>query len=215
MIRRAGIIQRFDQRPSVTSFWTSRFFALSIIRHSLVHLTADFTEMPLTHWSRDRRTLHLSFHVHDHCGVVLEVDEDVLHGHDGKVLVARVVRTIHDAQTDAHLEFGFVLVLVLDLVLSESESWILVTSLDRNLLVLACSWLCSCHSFPRAHPCGWVCPFVSFARDHSPAAGPLFSPARGSCWCCCGLLFVLVCPDLCPLPGVAACERRTHTTCAM
>ena len=32
----------------------------------------------------------------------------------------------------------------------------------------------------------------------SPAVGPLFSPAGGTCWCCCGLLFVLVCPDLCP-----------------
>ena len=51
-----------------------------------------------------------------------------LHGHYGKVLVASVVRTIHDAHTDAHLELGFVLVLVLDLVL---------------VLVLACSWLCS------------------------------------------------------------------------
>ena len=29
-----------------------------------------------------------------------------LHGHDNKVLVARVVRTIHDAHTDAHLEPG-------------------------------------------------------------------------------------------------------------
>ena len=54
---------------------------------------------------------------------------DALHRHDGKVLVARVVRTIHDAHTDAHLELDFVLILVLDLVLS----------------VLACSWLCSCH----------------------------------------------------------------------
>ena len=32
-----------------------------------------------------------------------------------KVLVARVVRTTHDAHTDAYLELGFVLVLVLDL----------------------------------------------------------------------------------------------------
>ena len=48
-----------------------------------------------------------------------------------------------------------------------------------------------------------------------PAVGPLFSPAGGACWCCCELLFVLDCPDLCPLPSVATCERRTHTTCAM
>ena len=125
--------------------------------------------MLLTHWFCDRRILHLSLHVHDHSGVVLEVDEDALllvprlplkdhhhghhllrehrgallheahtrdvkprhcdlvqaasdalHGHDGKVLVARVVRTIHDAHTDVHLELDFVLVIVLDLVLSES-----------------------------------------------------------------------------------------------
>ena len=71
MIRRSGIIQRVDHRPSVTSFWTSRSFALWIIHYDHVHLSADFTEMLLTHWSRDRQTLHLSLHVHDHSGVVL------------------------------------------------------------------------------------------------------------------------------------------------
>ena len=39
----------------------------------------------------------ISLHVHDSSGVVLEVDGDALHGHDDKVLGARVVRTIHDA----------------------------------------------------------------------------------------------------------------------
>ena len=78
MIRRSGIIQRVDHRPSVTSFRTSRSFALSIIHHDHIHLSADFTEMLLSHWSRDRRTFHLSLHVHDHSGVVLEVDEDAL-----------------------------------------------------------------------------------------------------------------------------------------
>ena len=47
-----------------------------------------------------------------------------LQGNDGKIIVIRVVRTIHDVHTDAHLEHDFVpvlvLVLVLDLVLSES-----------------------------------------------------------------------------------------------
>ena len=76
MIRRSGIVQRVDHRPSVTSFWTSRSFALSIIHHDHVHLSADLPEMLLTHWSRDRRTRHLSLHVHNHSGVVLEVDED-------------------------------------------------------------------------------------------------------------------------------------------
>ena len=31
MIRRSGIVQRADHRPSVTSFWTSRSFALTIM----------------------------------------------------------------------------------------------------------------------------------------------------------------------------------------
>ena len=152
VIRRSGIIQRVDHRTSVTSFWTSRFFALSIIHHDHVHLSADFTEMLLTHRSRDRQTLRLSLHIHDHLDVGLEVDEDTflpvdflrqvattditffpstglpffpsnaLVGHDGKVLVARVVRTTHDAHTDTYLELGFVLVLVLVNVLSESLS---------------------------------------------------------------------------------------------
>ena len=43
VIRRSGIIQRVDHRPSVTSFWTSHFFALSTIHHDHV----DFTEMLL------------------------------------------------------------------------------------------------------------------------------------------------------------------------
>ena len=45
--------------------------------------------MLLTHWSRDRRTLHLSLHVHDHSGVVLEVDEDAL------LMVPRLPLTDH------------------------------------------------------------------------------------------------------------------------
>ena len=64
----------------------------------------------------------LSFqcHTHDvkprHCDLV-QAASDALHGNDGGVLVARVVRTIHDAHIDAHLELDIVLVLVLDLVL--------------------------------------------------------------------------------------------------
>ena len=156
--------------------------------------------MLLTHWSRDRLTLHISLHVRDHSGVDLEVDEDALlrvpglpltdhhhghrlpehralfheahthnvkprrvdlvqaasdalHGHDGKFLVARVVRTSHDAYTDAHLELDFVMVLVLDLVLSESlpaVGYALLTSSRSALSRSGCSFL--------------------------PAVGPLFSP---------------------------------------
>ena len=54
-----------------------------------------------------------------------------------RFLGVRVVYTIHDAHTDAHLELGFVLVLV--------------PILDLDL-VLACSWLCSFHPL-------WVRPF--------------------------------------------------------
>ena len=189
MIRRSGIVQRVGHRPSVTSFWTSRFFALSIIHHDHVHLSVDFPKMLLTHWSRDRRTLHFSLHVHDHSSVVLEVDEDTfhpvpglpltdhhhgqhllpehriallheahphdvkprhcdlvqaasdaLHGHYGKVLVARVVRTIHDAHTDAHLQLGF----VLDLILSKSSPAVGYTLFTRGGSALSrsgCSFL--------------------------------------------------------------------------
>ena len=199
MIRRSGIIQRVDHRPSVTSFWTSRSFPLTIIHHGHVHLSADFPETLLTHGSRDRRTLHLSLHVHDHSGVVLEVDEDAflpvpglsltdhhhghhllpehrlallheaqthdvkprhcdlvqaasdaLYGHYGKFLGVRVVRTIHDARADAYLELGFVLVLVLDLVLSESSpavGYALLSGcsfhLPRFLLMLLWTPLCT------------------------------------------------------------------------
>ena len=118
-----------------------------------------------------------------------------LHGHDGKVLVARVVRTSHKAHTDAHLELDFVQVFVLVLVLSESSSWSLPAV--GHALFTNCRSALSRSGF-------------SFL----PAVGPLFSHAGGSCWSCFELLFVLDCPDLCPLPGVATCERRTRTTCA-
>ena len=77
-----------------------------------------------------------------------------LHGHDGKVLVARVVRTIHDAHTDAHLELDFVLVLVLDLVLSES------------LPAVGYALLASCRSALSHSGCSFL-----------PTVGPFFSPA--------------------------------------
>ena len=112
----------------------------------------------------------------------------------GKVLGVRVVRTIHDAHTDAYLELGFVLVLVLDLVLSESlpaVGYALLTSCSSALSRSGCSFL--------------------------PVVGPLFSPAGGSCWCCCGLLFVLDCPGLCPLHVRDPRVRSPHvlSTCAM
>ena len=197
MIGRSGIIQPVDNRPSTICH---------VVHHDHVHLTADFPEMLLTYWSRDRRILHLSHHVHDHSGVVLEVDEDALlpvprlpltdhhrghhllpehrlallheahthdvkprlcdlvqaasdalHGDDGKVLFYRVVRTIHDAHSDAHLELDFVLVLVLDLVLSES------------LPAVGYALLTSCRSALSRSGCSFL-----------PAVGPLFSSAEVS-----------------------------------
>ena len=107
MIRRSGIIQCVDLRPSVTSFWTSRSLALTIIHHDHVHLSADVPEMLLTHWSRDRQTLHLSLHVHDHSGVVLEADEDAflpvpglpLTDHHHGLLPEHRLALLHEAQT--------------------------------------------------------------------------------------------------------------------
>ena len=113
-----------------------------------------------------------------------------LQGHDGKVLVARVVRTTHDVHTDAHHELGFILVLDLCPSPCPAVGYALFTGCGSALFRSGCS------SVP-------------------PAVGSLFSSVGGYCWCCCELLFVLDCPDLCPLPGVATCQRRTHTTCAM
>ena len=84
---------------------------------------------------------------------------DALHGHGGKGLVARVVRTTHDNHTDAHLGLGLILVLVLDLSCPMPAVGDAVVT-----------------SFARAHPCGWVCAFISSARDRSPAVDPLFPP---------------------------------------
>ena len=106
----------------------------------------------------------------------------------GKVLVARVVRTIHDAHSDAHLELDFILVLVLDLVLSES------------LPAVGFALFTRCRSALSRNGCFFL-----------PAVGPLVSSIGGSCWCCCEILFDFDCPNLCPLPGVATCERRIHT----
>ena len=44
---------------------------------------------------------------------LVQTTSDVLHGHGGKVLVARVVCTTRDLHTDAHLELVLVLVLSL------------------------------------------------------------------------------------------------------
>ena len=64
-----------------------------------------------------------------------------------------------------------------------------MTPILTLILNLTSSWSSSCPS-----PC------LQLAMLFLPAVGPLFSLARGSCWCCCELLFVLVCRDLCPLP---------------
>ena len=103
--------------------------------------------------------------------LVAEAASDALYGHDGKVLVARVVRTIHDAHTDAHLEIG--------LVLSESSSWILVTSLDRNLLVLA---YIGYALFTRCGPALFTCWRFLFVLLWTPLcsrlSGPVSAPRR-------------------------------------
>ena len=102
-----------------------------------------------------------------------------LQGNDGKIIVIRVVRTIHDVHTDAHLEHDFVPVLVLVLVLD-----------PRPVRVLACS--CSVHPL-------WVRSFPQWLL-FSTRSG-FFSSVGGYCWCSCELLFVLDCPDPVSAPG--------------
>ena len=88
-----------------------------------------------------------------HCDLV-QASSDALHGHDGKVLVARVVRTTCDAHTDAYLELGFVLVLVLVLALSSSSSWSL-PAVGRALST-------RCGSAPSRSGCSFL-PVVGFS----------------------------------------------------
>ena len=115
-------------------------------------------------------------HTHDvklrHCDLV-QAASDALLGHYGKILGVRVVRTIHDAHTDAYLGLGFVMVLVLVLVLSESSSW--------SLPAVGHALFTRCGS----------------ALSRSGCSFHLLEVLR--CWCCRGFLFVLDCPDLCPL----------------
>ena len=108
MIKRSGIIQRVDHRPSTFAHPSRRSgpHASLPCRSSI---TVMFTEMLFTHWSRGRRTLHLSLHVHDHSGVVLDVDEDALllvpklpltdHHHGHHLLPERRVDLLHGTHT--------------------------------------------------------------------------------------------------------------------
>ena len=89
---------------------------------------------------------------------LVQTFSDVLHGHGGKVLVARVVCTTRDLHTDAHLEL--VLILVLSLCWTSS---------------CACSWQCSCVFFCTCSSLRLSMLFSAFARVPSSVVGLLFS----------------------------------------
>ena len=172
--------------------------------------------MLLTHWSHDRRTLHLSLHVHDHSGVVLEADEA---GAWTSLLPEHRLALLHEAHT--HMTSSLVTVIlfkrppmpfsvVMESFLSPVLSAQLMTLIPTLILNLASSWSLSCTS-------SCPSPRLQLAMLFLPAVGPLFSSAGGSCWCCCELLFVLDCPELCPLHVLTDVfiTALSHTCCAI
>ena len=197
--------------------------------------------MPLTYWSRDRRTLHLSLHVPDHSGVVLEVDEDALllvprlpltdHHHEHHRFPKHRLALLHEARahdvnprrcdlvqaaSDAlHGHDGKVLVAVL--------SAQFMTPIPTFILNLASSWSLSWTRPVRVLNPGTSLRPSTVTRWSLPAVGyALFTRCGSALFTCRRFLLVLlwtplvlVWTNLCPLPGVAACEHRTHTTCAM
>ena len=112
------------------------------------------------------------------------------------VMMARFLSPVLSAQFMTLLP-----TLIVNLASSWSSSWSL-------------SWSSSCPS-----------PRLQLAMLLSPAVGPLFPAVVAlfyplwvlRCWCCCGLLFVLDCPDLCPLHVLThvLITARSHTCCAI
>ena len=157
-----------DTPKMLLTHWSRARCALQLSRHvhdhfgvvlEVLHLLLSEHELSLLHGAptHDVRPRRLD---------LVQAASDVLHCHDGKVLVACVVRTTRDVCTDAHLELG------------RSLSCPVPVPPVGNALVF---------SFARAYPCGWVCSFLSSARVRSPAVGRLFSTRCGSA------LFTLTC----------------------
>ena len=155
--------------------------------------------MLLTYCSRDRRTLHLTLHVHDHSGVVLEVNEDALlpvprlpltdHHHAHHLLPEHKLALLHRTHTVMMARFLSPLLsaqfmtpiptLILNLTSSCSLSW---TS-SWSLLVLACaSYQLQVRSFPQwslfSTRCGsalFICCELTLC---SRLSGPVSAPRR-------------------------------------
>ena len=81
------------------------FTITSVLSLEVLHLLLSEHELPLLHGATPTHD------VKPRRWDLVQAASDVLHGHGGKVLVVRVVRTTHDVCTDAHLELGLVLVL--------------------------------------------------------------------------------------------------------
>ena len=144
--------QLFDTPKMLWTHWFCTHCFLQLSRHvhdhfsvvlEVLHLLLSEHEFPLLHGSptHDVKPCLWDF---------VQTSSDVLHGHCGKVLVARVVCTTRDLHTDAHLELVLVLVLSLFWTSSCACSGPRPVPAVDNVLVF---------SFTRAHPCGWVCSF--------------------------------------------------------
>ena len=117
----------------------------------VLHLLLSEHEFPLLHGSPTHDAKPCLWDL-------VQTFSDVLHGHGGKVLVARVVCTTRDLHTDAYLEL--VLVLVLSLFWTSS---------------CACSWQCSCVFFCTCSSLRLGMLFSAFARVLPSVVGLLFS----------------------------------------
>ena len=154
----------------------------------------------MTLWSRDRRNLHLSLHVHDHSGVVLEVDEDALllvpslpltdHPHRHRLLPEIRIALLHETHTHDVKPRCCDFVQATSDALQGHDGKVLVVRAIRTFMTLTPTLVLNLAS-------SWSLSWTSSCP--SPCLQLALLPVGGSCWCCFGLLFVLDCPDLCPL----------------
>ena len=109
----------FDTPKMLWTHWFCTHCFLQFSRHvhdhssvvlEVLHLLLSEHEFPLLHGSPTHDVKPCLWDL-------VQTVSDVLHGHGGKVLVARVICTTRDLHTDAHLELVLVLVLCLQLTM--------------------------------------------------------------------------------------------------
>ena len=109
----------FDTPKMLWTHWFCTHCFLQLSRHvhdhfsvvlEVLHLLLSEHEFPLLHGSPTHDVKPCLWDL-------VQTFSDVLHGHGGKVLVARVIRTARDLHTDAHLELVLILVLCLQLTM--------------------------------------------------------------------------------------------------